>query len=113
MKLGKRRGQPTRRNLRRRNEQVRALVSLIDHFTDELTKAHNAEREIEIRAELKRLRKIQRGFSLYNEEPKSSVSLPKSYVEARTERIETAKRISKRGYIRLVQGGAPGNGRKR
>ena len=113
MKSEKRPIRLTRKFRGRRNRLVRNVIAEIEDLTEELTKTTDVKRQIEIQARLKQLRMAQRSLSLSTNEEKSSVPLPQSYMKARTERIEAARRISKRGYIRFVQGGAPGSGNKR
>src|ERR1700674_5418695 len=99
-------------NLKRRNSQVRNVLVQIERLTEELAKTRAARRQIEIRAKLKQLRKAQERLSFSTADPNKSVPLPRSYVKARLERIEAARRVSKRDQIRatFVQGGAPGGG---
>jgi hypothetical protein len=113
MKSGKRSKPPPVKFLKRRNDLVRRVLSEIEDLTEKLAKTKNAEQKIRIRARLKQLRMTQKSLSVPADDPPSSVRLPRSYVKARAERIEAARRISKRGYVQFVQGGAPGSGNKR
>jgi hypothetical protein len=113
MKSKKRPSRLTKKFIKRRNGLVRSVLAQIESMTEDLAKARDPKREIEIRVKLKQLRMTQRSLSLQSDNRKESVPLPRSYLDARAERIEAARRISKRGYVQFVQGGAPGSGNKR
>jgi hypothetical protein len=108
MKSGKRPFRLTRKSLKKRNSQVRTVIAKIESLTEELAATSDPKRKSEIHAELKQMRLAQKSLSLSGPESKSSVPLPRSYLEARAEWIKNSRR-----HIRFVQGGAPGGGRKR
>jgi hypothetical protein len=99
-------------NLKQRNKHVRSMFARMELLVEKFAATTDPEQASKIRSELKQLRKTQRAFSLL-QEPRSAVPVPRSYVEKRAERIEASHRISKHGRVRLVQGGAPGSGRRK
>lgn len=66
-----------------------------------------------IRKQLSQVARILNSFSIDAKLQRSSVPMPKSYIEERRAKIETAACVSGRKAMRahIVQGGSPGSGR--
>jgi hypothetical protein len=92
---------------------VHALLSRIETLVAELRIFTDVKRREEIESELRHLRRKQRSLSVKKGKRKKTVTpIPQSYVDQRKKTREDAARISGR-KITVVQGGAPGSGRRR
>ena len=105
---------PRRKKCRKILRTPKWVKGRIESLLGELKACSDPARRSTIRKELANLRRTFDDFSSENKpKPRRTVPLPKSYVEEWRAKNEAARRISGRGWVQFVQGGAPGSGRKR